>query len=123
MDRQSTLRSSFVLKLALLFLGFAIFNWALQARLPSFANHTGPCTAPAKLCADSQGARTRATLRSQSNPEGLWNKFVSTVLFAPWRPQAAAPPVDNRAELALFDPNRLDLQGIFLLDRPPPSFS
>lgn len=107
--------------LAFLFLALAVFNWFRNAGLDPFQSRTTQKTAAAKSSTQNHSTQPlRALEQRETSDENSDQCIVALVLDGvATRPIARAAA--HEAELRLLHPGRMDLRGVYSLQRPPPS--
>jgi hypothetical protein len=114
---------SFIGKVALLSLAFALFSWGLQAKLELYKSPANQKVLVAKLSTEKKSTKLEQALTQRDTSP----KPTHTAAFVLHPLSPLTTPISwqlvQQVEIVLLHPGRLDLQGIYSLHRPPPSLS
>jgi hypothetical protein len=122
MSKRSRIVGTYAFKCALLFLGFAVFSWGLQAKLSLYKTPQSPSTITiAKLLTEKRSAQTMALLEKALEPDTAWKTlnlipllvFAQAILFLTFK--------FYQVEMNLCRSRRWNFRDPHRAQRPPPA--
>ena len=114
---------SITCKVLLLVLAAAVFSWGLQSKLDLYKPPASQKVALAKLSTEQNSAKLERALTQRDASLGFAHRLTLVLHTLSPLPTPAPWQVVQQAKIVLSHPGRLDLHGIYLLRRPPPSLS
>lgn len=123
MLKRSQIVGTYAFKCALLFLGFAVFSWGLQAKLSLYKTPQSPSIVTvAKLLTERRSAQSMALLEKAPPPDTAWETLKLIPLLVLAHGICFLTFRFYEAEMNLCRSRRWHFQDRHLTQRPPPAF-
>jgi hypothetical protein len=108
--------------LAFLFLALAVLNWFRNAGLDPFQSRSTQKATAATNSTQNHSTQPLKALEQRETSDENSDQFIVAFVLDGVATRPIARAVAHEAELRLLHPGRMDLRGVYSLQRPPPSF-